>query len=163
LRMHRLGRRLLLGDARDEFVEDLAAGARDPLRRQVERRQIRPRQFREPHLTPPDDAEGRVSPPPPPAPPPSFPPPRPPPGFPPLQGGEGWGGGYSPQKLADLFEGRGVGEADRVMAAVIEPAVLDQADRRVDDRHQRLAACGAVEAAPGAQPLDILGAVAAFP
>ena len=48
------------------------------------------------------------------------------------------------------------------MAAVIEPATFDQADRRVDDRDKGLAAGRPAQTAAGAQPLDLLGAVAAL-
>ena len=43
------------------------------------------------------------------------------------------------------------------MTAIEETAALDQADRRIDHRDQRLAP--ALAAAAGAKPLDIVGAV----
>ncbi len=66
-----------------------------------------------------------------------------------------------PQQIGDFFQRRGLGEPDCVLAAVIEPAVFDQADRRTDHRNQgfgRAAAVTAVAAA-GAKPLDIFGPV----
>ena len=48
------------------------------------------------------------------------------------------------------------------MTAVIEPSVLDQTDRRVDDRDKRLAPGRPAQATPGPQPLDLIGAVAAL-
>src|SRR5205807_1522584 len=62
----------------------------------------------------------------------------------------------------DVFERCGLGEADRVVATVIEPAAFDQADSRVDDRDKGLAAGRPAQTAAGAQPLDLLGAVAAL-
>jgi hypothetical protein len=51
---------------------------------------------------------------------------------------------------------------DRVQTAVIEAAILDQADRGIDDRDQRLIAGGAVGAAAGAQLFDLVRPVAAL-
>ena len=63
--MHRIGRGRPVADTGGEFVEDRPAGADDPMRRQIERPEIRRGQLGEPHMTTFDDPERRRSPDPP--------------------------------------------------------------------------------------------------
>ena len=130
-------RRRSPGDAGGKLAEDQPSGADHPGAGQIERRQIVVGELREANLAALDKPGGRC----------------------PICAArhrrkllERRAGPALPQDRRHIFERRRSDKAIASSAAVIDPVVLDQADRRADDRRQRLGLGRArASAAPAAQ------------